>query len=370
MRISIKIGKKDRRNLLRKKNVVGVGVGHRQKKGKRTDEKAVLVFVTKKLAPRQLARSELAPRVLRGKRVDVVEIGEIRFMESCAPLGESFSGGDRLIRWRPAPGGVSIGHYHTTAGTLGAVVKEAATGERFILSNNHVLANSSSGTDGRASAGDPVLQPGSYDGGRVENDILARLERFIPLHSAYEPPGCAAALFWERLLNRFLQLLWPRYRLFLQKAAGEGNLVDAALARPLREEELSLELLGLGRVCGTGDVCPGDKVAFSGRTSGVVRGTVIARDVSLFITMEPGQEIYFVDQLITSAVSRPGDSGSLLLDEKNRAVGLLFAGSETVSVCNRLENVSRLLGVEPEIGSDSESGLAQIATGILRWKKQ
>lgn len=350
MRISIKIEKKDRRSLLKKQNVVGVGVGYREKKGKKTGEKAVLVFVTRKVAPRQLARSEMAPRVLRGKRVDVIEIGEIRFMESCAPLGALTSRDDRLARWRPAPGGVSVGHYQITAGTLGAVVRETATGERFILSNNHVLANSSSGKDGRASAGDPVLQPGPYDGGNVESDIIARLERFVPLHSTYEPPGCASALFWENLLNRLLTILRPSYRLFLQKAFGGGNLVDAALARPLREEELSLELLGLGRVSGMGDVCPGDKVVFSGRTSGVVRGSVIARDVSLFITMEPGRELYFTDQLITSAVSRPGDSGSLLLDEENRAVGLLFAGSETVSVCNRLENVSRLLGVEPESG--------------------
>jgi hypothetical protein len=82
----------------------------------------------------------------------------------------------------------------------------------------------------------------------------------------------------------------------------------------------------------------------------VVRGTVIARDVSLFITMEPGKELYFIDQLVTSALSRPGDSGSLLLDQENRAVGLLFAGSETVSICNRLQNVSQLLGVEVESG--------------------
>lgn len=350
MKIDIKIGKKHRRNLLKIQNVVGVGIGYREKKGQRTGEKAIIVFVTNKVALQQLAETEIVPRFMQGQRVDVIEIGEVRFLGISAPLIEPPSGGDRLARWRPAPGGISIGHYRVTAGTLGCAVKDLATGERFILSNNHVLANSSSGKDGRASAGDPVLQPGSYDGGKPEKDIIARLERFIPLRTTLQPPNCATARFWESLANKILTVLRPCYRVYLQRANEEGNLVDVAMARPLREEDLSSEIMALGLINGTAEAYPGDEVVFSGRTSGVVRGSVIARDVSLFITMEPGKELYFIDQLVTSAVSRPGDSGSLLLDKQNRAVGLLFAGSETVSVCNRLQNVSRLLGVEPESG--------------------
>lgn len=245
---------------------------------------------------------------------------------------------------------MSIGHYKITAGTLGCAVKDPATGERFILSNNHVLANSSSGEDGRASAGDPVLQPGPYDGGRPDLDTIALLARFVPLRPTLQPPKCAAARHWESLANKILKVMRPAYCLLLRKSNEEGNLVDAALAGPLGETDLAPEIMELGRISGTAEAYPGDEVVFSGRTSGVVRGSVIARDVSLFVTMEPGKELYFVDQLITSAVSRPGDSGSLLLDGKNRAVGLLFAGSQTVSVCNRIQNVCTLLGVEPDPG--------------------
>ena len=39
----------------------------------------------------------------------------------------------------------------------------------------------------------------------------------------------------------------------------------------------------------------------------------------------------FARQIVTSAMSAGGDSGSLLLDMDNRAVGLLFAGSPTVT---------------------------------------
>ncbi len=47
---------------------------------------------------------------------DVVEIGEVRLLT-------------RTGRVRPAPPGVSIGHPKITAGTFGALVKDADTGE-------------------------------------------------------------------------------------------------------------------------------------------------------------------------------------------------------------------------------------------------
>ncbi len=355
MKDNIKISKRCRRNLHKKPNVVGVGVGYREKGGRKTGEKAIIVFVTKKMAPHKLDGAGMVPRSLKGQRVDVIEIGEVRLLENDAPPSQEeeespLSESGRLKRWRPAPGGVSIGHYKVTAGTLGCAVKDPATGEKFILSNNHVLANSTSGEDGRASAGDPVLQPGSYDGGRPDLDTIAPLARFIPLRPTLQPPKCATARYWESLANKILTVMRPAYRLYLQRSNEEGNLVDAALAGPLGETDLAPEIMELGRISGTAEAYPGDEVVFSGRTSGVVRGKVIARDVSLFVTMEPGKELYFVDQLITSAVSRPGDSGSLLLDGKNRAVGLLFAGSQTVSVCNRIQNVCMLLGVEPDPG--------------------
>lgn len=355
MNDTIRISKKSRTHLHKKPNVVGVGTGLREKGGKNTGEKSIIVFVTKKIAPHKLDSAALVPRTMRGKRVDVIEIGEVRLMERAALLSQEDdegppSGGDRLIRRRPAPGGVSIGHYKVTAGTLGCAVKDLETGERFILSNNHVLANSSNGKDGRASAGDPILQPGSYDGGKPDRDVIARLERFIPLCASLQPPSCVTARYWEKLGDKILGALRPGYHLYLQKINAEGNLVDAALARPNAEGDLAVGLMELGEIRGAAEVYPGDEVVFVGRTSGVVRGAVIARDVSLFITMEPGKELYFIDQLVTTAVSRPGDSGSLLLDGKNQAVGLLFAGSETVSVSNRFENVSRLLGIEPLIG--------------------
>jgi hypothetical protein len=53
----------------------------------------------------------------------------------------------------------------------------------------------------------------------------------------------------------------------------------------------------------------------------------------------------FTDQLLAGAMSQGGDSGSAVLDDERRLVGLLFAGSETTTVVNRIEHVFSALGV-------------------------
>jgi hypothetical protein len=44
-------------------------------------------------------------------------------------------------------------------------------------------------------------------------------------------------------------------------------------------------------------------------------------------------------------MSQGGDSGSVILDDNSRILGLLFAGSDTTTVINRIENVFSALGV-------------------------
>ena len=53
----------------------------------------------------------------------------------------------------------------------------------------------------------------------------------------------------------------------------------------------------------------------------------------------------FTDQLLAGAMSQGGDSGSAVLDDNNRLTGLLFAGSDTTTIINRIENVFSALGI-------------------------
>lgn len=313
-------------------NVVGVGIGFKKKGRQDTEEMAVIFFVEKKLPVEALSVDEVIPKRIGRCCTDVIEVGEMRFL-------------GRTEKVRPAQPGVSIGHYKVTAGTFGAVVRDRKTGELFILSNNHVLANATDGRDGRSRIGDPIYQPGSYDGG-TRDDVIAHLERFVPIYRSSREVDCRVASMGVRAANAVIRSFRPDYRIRLEREGGT-NLVDCALARPVDEKEISSEILGIGRVRGIGEIKPGLLVRKSGRTSGITEGKVIAVHVSLNVAMGHSSDVVrFNEQVMLEMRSLGGDSGSLVVDMENRAVGLLFAGSEEHTVCNPIQAVLDQLGVD------------------------
>ncbi|MCK4828150.1 hypothetical protein KA005_71130, partial [bacterium] len=120
--------KETSKELLAISGVVGMGVGYKTEKLGETDTLSVIVYVEKKKPVAALLDGDLIPQRIQSVLTDVVEVGVLRALQA------------RTDKWRPAPGGVSIGHYNITAGTFGATVRCTLTGERYILSNNHVLA--------------------------------------------------------------------------------------------------------------------------------------------------------------------------------------------------------------------------------------
>jgi len=314
-------------------NVQGIGVGHKCVGECPTDDLAIIVLVEKKLPPEELRSPHLVPRSLgSGLLTDVVEVGRVRAL----PYNNIMA---RRQKQRPAPGGVSVGHYETTAGTLGVVVRDRATGKPLILSNNHVLANTSSGDDDRARLGDPVLQPGRYDGGRLDDDVIGFLDRYIPVHLTSPEASCPLARGAERAANRLLRGLLRNYQIKLLRSSRNGNLVDAAVARPIEREAVSMDILGIGEVKGTREASLGQLVQKSGRTSGVNSGEVRVVGASIKVSMGEMGDALFVDQIITTPMAEPGDSGALLLDQDGYALGLLSAGSDRISVASRIDNV-------------------------------
>jgi hypothetical protein len=83
----------------------------------------------------------------------------------------------------------------------------------------------------------------------------------------------------------------------------------------------------------------------SGRTTGLTTGSIEQIDVTVNVQYSENQIAIFTDQLLAGAMSQGGDSGSAVLDESNQLVGLLFAGSDTTTIINRIENVFSALGV-------------------------
>ncbi len=198
-------------------------------------------------------------------------------------------------RNRPLRLGGSIGHHLVTAGTLGVFVRERRGGRLCVLSNNHVLAD-----ENRGKAGDAILQPGTFDRGRNPADAVATLAGFVRL-----------------------------------KRRG-ANAADAALAA-LRDgiEYDPVTLTGLGKLTGLAEDLPDVNllVAKVGRTTGLTRGRITAIELDrVRVDFDVGT-LRFDGQIEVEGVdddpfSDGGDSGSLVVDEDKRAVGLLFAGAD------------------------------------------
>lgn len=200
-------------------------------------------------------------------------------------------------RNRPLRVGGSIGHVDVTAGTLGCFVKPR-TGDinrDFILSNNHVLAN-----ENHAQRGDAVIQPGDADGGSAPADRIGSLANFVRLKKRNNVVDAATASISEGL----------EYYYNMLESVG---VIAGVRADPLDE---------------------GEVVHKVGRTTGVTKGRVSAIEVDdLWVEYDDG-DLEFNGQIEIAPddpdepFSLGGDSGSLIVDTRRRAVGLLFAGND------------------------------------------
>lgn len=65
--------------LMRKKNVVGVAIGRKQKEGSSTEELSLVVLVEKKVPKEELSPDELIPDEIDGIPTDVQETGGLFF---------------------------------------------------------------------------------------------------------------------------------------------------------------------------------------------------------------------------------------------------------------------------------------------------
>jgi len=315
-----------REQLLKRLNVVATGIGYKVTGGTKTSTLCIVCSVKKKVAANQLSAQDLVPTAVEGMPTDVVETGVIRALQ--APTG----------RFRPAPGGVSVGHVAITAGTLGCWVTK--NGQKVILSNNHVLANSND-----AEIGDAILQPGPFDGGSFPQDHIANLTQFVPISFQGDPSECSFANAVISILNLGCKVINSNTRYHVAKVQAANNLVDAAIAAPLNAADVKDEILNIGPIQGTVQGELGMAIKKSGRTTGLTTGEILQVDVTANVQYGGGRIATFTDQLLAGAMSQGGDSGSAVLSDNNRLTGLLFAGSDTTTIINRIEHVFSALGV-------------------------
>lgn len=322
-----------RAELFSKPNVVATGIGYKIVDGKATNELSIVCSVESKKSKSALSASELIPASIQSVPTDIFATGPIHALQN-APTE----------RFRPAPGGISVGHFRITAGTLGCYVKK--NNKLYILSNNHVMANSND-----AEAGDAILQPGPTDGGSTANDQIAKLSEFIPITFQGGGGGggtspCPIASATASILNALAGLVGSKTELKpMKKAQAAENLVDAAIAEPLNPQDVKNEILNIGQISGTAEAALGMPLKKMGRTTGFTTGSVLQIDVTSQVSYGGSKVGFFVDQFMAGAMSAGGDSGSAVLNDDNQLVGLLFAGSTNTTIINRIQNVFTALQV-------------------------
>lgn len=341
-------------NFLARQNVVACGVGYKVKGQQLTNTPSVVVSVTRKLPSGQIHPDDLIPPAIQNVPTDVIETGEILAF-----------GIDRTVALRPVRPGISVGNLNGATGTVGCIVRRG--NQRFILSNNHVLAMLN-----QANPGASIVQPGTADGGTSANQI-ATLAQFTPIifgqdaaatadtpasaAQSTQPQGCAALI--AQLLNTLTALRTPTTAQPAPPLVAPTNQVDAAIAAPLRDDLVDPNIVDIGAPPqGVAEPALGMQVFKSGRTSGVTEGIITQVDVVAIVKYDDTHSARFTNQFMITPCSQPGDSGSLILDFQRNAVGLLFSGSNLITVASPISAVLAALNVElvtaappaPELG--------------------
>jgi len=290
-----------RRRLHRYPNAVGVGVSLKMTGSEVLNKPCIVVFVRKKIRPKERLGAQAIPEFIERVPTDVVEAG--------VPGLRHYTS-----RVRPVQPGYSIGHTRVTSGTLGCLACDRDTKKVLLLSNNHVMANSNN-----ASIDDPIVQPGPHYKGSHPTDTVATLFRF----------------------NRIVPI-------------PQTNRVDGAVAKPTQPVRADIPD-GIGIPTGVYKVNRvGILVEKVGSTTQHTTGYVVAYNASIFPLNYPSiGEVEFVQSVVTTGMSRSGDSGSLLVDGDIRAAGLLFAGmgdpdgeQDVVTYYNDIGNVQDELRID------------------------
>lgn len=288
-------------------NIHAIGVG----KIEGTDEYCIQVFVED--ANGEMLEdppTRLLPERYRDLTVKVYEAPRARFLSFRVDLTEDVPAEIARQPHAVLRGGISGANANLTNdfGTIGYFfrpnfINNAARAflkkHVYALSCSHVLADL---TRGETDDSDLILHPSP--GESAANRPIARLYDYAPL------------IFGGDVEN--------------------PNFVDAAIAKLLGGQTHLAEIPRIGKIT---DYLRKEQVELRsacqkfGRTTGCTRGTIFSIHLSIWVKYPArGAEAFFKDQFLIvptggGSFARAGDSGSIAVDDENRAVGLIFAGA-------------------------------------------
>lgn len=308
-------------DLLKRPGVTGVDIGYKYVGGEKTDVRAIRVYVAEKKDPKDVPKDDMIPKTMKGVKTDVIQrkfvlhplrlrVADLELKADTGtydPLKGGISIGPCRSVWLEPPDVPSAGWY-IFVGTLGAIVTDNASGDPMLLSNFHVMC-----VDDGWSVGDTMAQPSRLDGGSCPADVVGALQR-----------------------------------------ASLGGQVDCAVASHTARG-YACEIVEIGEVTGTATATPDMAVRKRGRTTGLTYGTVDTVDLTVPIDYGDGlgevtltrQIGIEVDPAQSAQFGDNGDSGSVVVNDEGKVVGLHFAGNEdgTYGVANPIQAVLDALNV-------------------------
>jgi hypothetical protein len=296
--------------LLNLPGVKGVDIGFKEVAGKPTDQLAIRVLVDKK---KKVPSAQQVPKKIDGHPTDVIERRFELHQMSNRVKENAISLQADTGTYDPLKGGCSIGpcravNGYIYAGTMGAVVRDNATGNALLLSNFHVMC-----VDSNWHAGDQMAQPSRVDGGSCPASVVGGIAR--------------AAL---------------------------TATVDGALADITASRGHVCEIIEVGAIKGAAAASVGMAVRKRGRTTGLTYGTIDTIDLTVNIDYGDGigqrtlnnQIGVKPDPAHSTKFSDHGDSGAVVVDASNQVVGLNFAGDETgYGISNPIADVLGTLNI-------------------------
>jgi hypothetical protein len=212
-------------------------------------------------------------------------------------------------------------------GTLGSLV--VRNGTNYVLSNNHVLANSDSGA-----LGDAIIQPGLIDNPAINTTCqgagtttVANLSQFFTLEG--NPPNPVDAAIAKIVSGQ----VDTSGNILLLGATADANGVPLAGAPHA----------GSGVIANVGTL-----VTKSGRSSGLTCSTIETTPATFSVNYaktcggSTSFTVMYANQVGVSGgdFSQEGDSGALIVTQGTAdPVALLFAGSDTDTVGNPIQDV-------------------------------
>jgi hypothetical protein len=295
--------------LLSRPGVNGVDIGFKETDGRPTDQLAIRVLVDKK---KKVPPAQQIPAEVEGHPTDVIE-RKFELHQANRGRVEDVSLQSDTGTYDPLKGGCSIGpcrsiNGYIYAGTLGAVVRDNATGKSLLLSNFHVMC-----VDSGWHVGDQMCQPARLDGGSCPANVVGGIAR-----------------------------------------ATLAETVDCAVAEITGSRKNVCEIIDIGPINGTAVASIGLAVRKRGRTTALTYGTVDSVDLTVNIDYGDGIGVRTLHHQIgvkpdpahSTKFSDHGDSGAVVVNQSCQVVGLNFAGDETgYGIANPIADVLRALNV-------------------------